>query len=59
MAIAGVPTARYRVAETPEQAIAAVEELGGAVALKADGLAAGKGVIVTETPRRRSTPSKR
>ena len=50
MGIAGVPTARYRVAETPEQAIAAVEELGGAVALKADGLAAGKGVIVTETP---------
>ena len=49
MGVAGVPTARYRVAETPEQAIAAVEELGGAVALKADGLAAGKGVIVTET----------
>jgi phosphoribosylamine--glycine ligase len=48
MGIAGVPTARYRVAETPEQAIAAVEELGGAVALKADGLAAGKGVIVAE-----------
>jgi phosphoribosylamine---glycine ligase len=50
MGIARVPTARYRVAETPEQAIAAVEELGGAVALKADGLAAGKGVIVAEQP---------
>jgi phosphoribosylamine---glycine ligase len=50
MGLAGVPTARYRVAETPEQAIAAVEELGGAVALKADGLAGGKGVIVTEQP---------
>jgi phosphoribosylamine---glycine ligase len=50
MGLAGVPTARYRVAETPEQAIAAVEELGGAVALKADGLAAGKGVIVAEEP---------
>jgi phosphoribosylamine--glycine ligase len=48
MGVAGVPTARYRVAETPEQAIAAVEELGGAVALKADGLAAGKGVIVAQ-----------
>jgi phosphoribosylamine--glycine ligase len=48
MGVAGVPTARYRVAENPEQAIAAVEELGGAVALKADGLAAGKGVIVVE-----------
>ena len=50
MGIAGVPTARYRVAETPEQALAAVDELGGSVALKADGLAAGKGVIVTDTP---------
>ena len=50
MGVAGVPTARYRVAETPEQAVAAVEELGGAVALKADGLAAGKGVIVAENP---------
>ncbi len=48
MGVAGVPTARYRVAESPEQAIAAVEELGGAVALKADGLAGGKGVIVAE-----------
>ncbi len=48
MGVAGVPTARYRVAETPEQAIAAVDELGGAVALKADGLAGGKGVIVVE-----------
>ncbi len=51
MGIAGVPTARYRVAETPEEAIAAVEELGGAVALKADGLAGGKGVIVADTRR--------
>ena len=50
MGLAGVPTARYRVAETTEQAITAVEELGGAVALKADGLAGGKGVIVTEEP---------
>jgi phosphoribosylamine---glycine ligase len=49
MGVAGVPTARYRVAETPEEALAAVDELGGAVALKADGLAAGKGVIVAET----------
>jgi phosphoribosylamine--glycine ligase len=46
MALAGVPTARYRVAETVEQAEAAIDELGGAVALKADGLAGGKGVIV-------------
>lgn len=46
MALARVPTARYRVAEDPDQAYAAIEELGGAVALKADGLAGGKGVIV-------------
>ena len=58
MALAGVPTARYRVAETPELAFAAVDELGGAVALKADGLAGGKGVIVGEhAPKRRTPPS--
>ncbi len=49
MALARVPTARYRVAETPDLAYAAVDELGGAVALKADGLAGGKGVIVAGT----------
>jgi phosphoribosylamine--glycine ligase len=46
MALAGVPTARYRVASTPDEAFDALAELGGAVALKADGLAGGKGVIV-------------
>jgi phosphoribosylamine--glycine ligase len=46
MALARVPTARYRVAESPEQAYEAIDELGGQVALKADGLAGGKGVIV-------------
>jgi phosphoribosylamine--glycine ligase len=44
---ANVPTARYRVAQTPEDARAAADEFGGLVALKADGLAAGKGVIVS------------
>jgi phosphoribosylamine--glycine ligase len=43
---AHVPTARYRVATTPEAARRAADEFNGAVALKADGLAAGKGVIV-------------
>ena len=51
MALAGVPTARYRVAESPEDAHAAIDELGGSVALKADGLAGGKGVIVAVYPR--------
>jgi phosphoribosylamine--glycine ligase len=49
MALAGVPTARYRVAASPDEAFKAIDELGGQVALKADGLAAGKGVIVAGT----------
>jgi phosphoribosylamine---glycine ligase len=49
MALAGVPTARYRVASSPDEALGAIDELGGRVALKADGLAAGKGVIVAGT----------
>jgi phosphoribosylamine--glycine ligase len=43
---AQVPTARYRIATTPEAARAAAADFEGRVALKADGLAAGKGVIV-------------
>jgi phosphoribosylamine---glycine ligase len=46
---AQVPTARYRVASTPDAARAAAAEFGGRVALKADGLAAGKGVIVADS----------
>jgi phosphoribosylamine--glycine ligase len=44
-----IPTAAFRVAESPEDAIAALRsgEFGsGAVVIKADGLAAGKGVVV-------------
>ena len=48
MAAAGVPTARSRVAETAEQAAAALEEFGPPYVVKNDGLAAGKGVLVTE-----------
>ncbi|RLP09036.1 phosphoribosylamine--glycine ligase [Propionibacterium australiense] len=47
MADAGVPTARSRVATTPEQAAAALDEFGAPHVVKADGLAAGKGVVVT------------
>jgi len=43
---AGVPTARYRVVETMEAARAALDEFGFPVVLKADGLAAGKGVVI-------------
>ena len=44
----GVPTARYRVCHSATDAIDVVRrgELGEAVVVKADGLAAGKGVVV-------------
>ncbi|MFP4300460.1 MAG: phosphoribosylamine--glycine ligase [Spirochaetaceae bacterium] len=41
-----VPTARWSLAETPEEAMAAFKRLGPPAVLKADGLAAGKGVVV-------------
>lgn len=46
----GVPTARYRVCETPDEArqTVAAGELGLPVVVKADGLAAGKGVVVAQ-----------
>lgn len=47
-----IPTARYRVFEDPVPAIQYIRELGAPLVVKADGLAAGKGVIVaadTET----------
>jgi phosphoribosylamine---glycine ligase len=48
MASAGVPTARARVCTTGEEAAAALDELGPPYVVKDDGLAAGKGVVVTE-----------
>ena len=42
----GVPTARAGVFDDPEKATAFVDELGGMAVVKADGLAAGKGVTV-------------
>ncbi len=48
---AGVPTARWRHARTLEEGIAAVAELADpGVVVKADGLAAGKGVTVADSP---------
>jgi phosphoribosylamine---glycine ligase len=41
-----VPTARYRTCTTADEALAAVEDFDFPVVLKADGLAAGKGVVV-------------
>jgi phosphoribosylamine--glycine ligase len=46
MVRAGIPTARYRTVTSIEEARAALEEFGFPVVLKADALAAGKGVIV-------------
>ncbi len=49
MARAGVPTAAYRAFTEEEPCAAYVREVGGPVVVKADGLAAGKGVIVAQT----------
>lgn len=47
MAAAGVPTAAAHVCTTPEEAAAALDEFGAPYVVKDDGLAAGKGVVVT------------
>ena len=46
---AGVPTAGYWPATSREQALAVLEEQGRPLVVKADGLAAGKGVTVAES----------
>ncbi len=46
---AGVPTAEYWSASSEEQALTALEAHGRPLVVKADGLAAGKGVTVAET----------
>jgi len=48
MAAAGVPTARFRVCTDPSQVAEALAEFGPPYVVKDDGLAAGKGVVVTE-----------
>jgi phosphoribosylamine--glycine ligase len=47
MAAAGVPTAMAFVCETREQVEAALDQFGAPYVVKDDGLAAGKGVVVT------------
>lgn len=47
MAAAGVPTAAALVATTVDQVAAALDEFGAPHVVKDDGLAAGKGVVVT------------
>ena len=46
---AGVPTARYGTFDALEPALAFLGELPGPYVVKTDGLAAGKGVLVTES----------
>jgi len=45
---AGVPTGRAARAGTIEDAVAAIDQYGAPYVVKADGLAAGKGVLVTD-----------
>lgn len=46
---AGVPTAAYESFTDEQSCLAYVRELGGPCVIKADGLAAGKGVVVAQT----------
>ncbi|WP_327402941.1 phosphoribosylamine--glycine ligase [Streptomyces sp. NBC_01288] len=48
MAAAGVPTARSYVCTTPQEVDAALDAFGAPYVVKDDGLAAGKGVVVTD-----------
>jgi phosphoribosylamine--glycine ligase len=48
MSAAAVPTARARVCTTPEQVAEALDAFGAPYVVKDDGLAAGKGVVVTD-----------
>jgi phosphoribosylamine--glycine ligase len=48
MAAAGVPTAAARVCSTTDEVAAALEAFGSPYVVKDDGLAAGKGVVVTD-----------
>ena len=49
VAEAGIPTAAWVSADTPEQALAFLAEKGAPLVIKTDGLAAGKGVVIAET----------
>ncbi len=46
---AGIPTARFAAVNTAEEARAALAEFDFPVVLKADGLAAGKGVVIAQS----------
>jgi phosphoribosylamine--glycine ligase len=44
-----IPTAYYRVFDSSDEAVAYIRETGAPTVVKADGLAAGKGVIICQT----------
>ena len=44
-----IPTARFQAFDNSREAIAYVREVGAPIVIKADGLAAGKGVIIAHT----------
>ncbi len=44
-----IPTAAYEVFDRPEPAVEFIDKLGIPVVIKADGLAAGKGVVIAQT----------
>ncbi len=46
---AGIPTARFTVCDSEADALAALARMGAPLVVKADGLAAGKGVIIADT----------
>ncbi len=48
---AGIPTARFAATESLDEAKAALDQFTYPVVVKADGLAAGKGVVICETRR--------
>lgn len=49
MSRAGIPTAEFVAVDNEKDALRALERFGAPVVIKADGLAAGKGVIVAQT----------
>lgn len=44
-----VPTARFKIFDSPDEAKKHIEKIGAPCVIKADGLAAGKGVVVAKT----------
>lgn len=44
-----VPTARFKIFDNPDEALKYIEQHGAPCVVKADGLAAGKGVVVAKT----------